>query len=355
MATKYEQLAEKLRSEAQEILLRGETKLPTEAELSARFRMSRQTVRHALNLLEEEGLIRRRQGSGSYIQRPEEDSLRQIAVVTTFLDDYIFPSILHDAQGCFSDAGYSTLIYATENMVSREREILLRLLQQKVSAVLIEGSKTALPTPNADLYAQLKARGTPVLFLHGIYSNLSDFPCLLDDNYSGGYQLGQYLLSQGHSRIAGIFKSDDIQGPQRYHGLVTALRDSGLSIPDDRFIWYDTQDRAALVSSQRCDLLDNFIRQRLRDSTAVVCYNDEIAHFLIRQLMDRGRTVPRDVAVASFDNSFYSQIGPVPITSLGHRAHRTGKAAAAMLLDLLSGKESHSLSLEWELTVRTSA
>lgn len=356
MAAKYEQLAAILKSEAQQLLRRGETKLATEAELSARYHMSRQTVRHALKLLEEEGLIQRRQGSGSFIQNLEEaDSLRQIAVVTTFLDDYIFPSILHDAQACFSDAGYSTLVYATENKVSREREILTRLLEQKVSAILIEGSKTSLPSPNADLYGQLQDRGIPVLFLHGIYSNLTDFPCLLDDNYSGGYHLGRYLLSRGHSRIAGIFKSDDVQGPQRYHGLVSALRDSGIAIPDHRFFWYDTEDRAALVSSQRCDLLDNFIRHRLGDATAVVCYNDEIAHFLIRQLLDTGRSVPGDVAVASFDNSFYSQIGPVPITSLGHKASRTGKTAAALLLDLLAGKGPRSVSLEWELTIRTSA
>lgn len=356
MAAKYQQLASILKSELLQIQRRGGTKLATEAELSARYHMSRQTVRHALQLLEAEGLIQRRQGSGSFLKGAEEDGLpRQIAVITTFLDDYIFPSILHDAQLCFSDAGYSTLVYATENMVSREREILRKLLEQRISAVLIEGSKTALPTPNVDLYRQLQQKGIPVLFLHGIYSNLQDFPCLLDDNYSGGYQLGQYLLAKGHRRIAGIFKSDDIQGPQRYHGVVSALRDAGIDIRDEGFFWFDTEDRSALVRNPRCDLLNNFIRHRMADATAVVCYNDEIAHFFIQKLMEQGFSVPKDVAVASFDNSFYSQIGPVPITSLGHKANRTGKTAAASLLDLLSGKAPRCLSLEWELTCRDSA
>ena len=147
MAAKYQQLASILRSEVQQILRQGGSRLATEAELSERYHMSRQTVRHALKLLAEEHLIERRQGSGSYIRaqsRPE--STHQIAVITTFLDDYIFPSILHDVQSVFSQAGYSTLVYATENRVSREREILLTLLEKSVSAVLVEGSKTALPT-----------------------------------------------------------------------------------------------------------------------------------------------------------------------------------------------------------------
>lgn len=354
MAAKYEQLASILKSELQQLHREGSSKLATEAELCARYHMSRQTVRHALQLLEEEGLIQRRQGSGSYLRPPQQDTVRQIAVITTFLDDYIFPSILHDAQGCFSEAGYSTLVFATENKVSQEREILVRLLEQRVSAVLIEGSKTALPTPNVDLYRRLRETGIPVLFLHGIYSNLEDFPCLLDDNYSGGYQLCQYLLAKGHRHIAGIFKSDDIQGPQRYHGVVSALRDGGIHIPDKGFFWYDTEDRAELVENQHCQFLDGFIGSRLGQATAVICYNDEIAYFLIRQLLAHGLRVPGDIAVVSFDNSFYSQIGPVSITSLAHKSNRTGKTAAGLLLELLAGKPPRSVSLEWELTCRAS-
>ena len=355
LSAKYEQLAASLRSELQLLLRQGGTKLATEAEICERYHMSRQTVRHALKLLEEEGLIERRQGSGSYIrQQSAAADTRQIAVVTTFLDDYIFPSILHDAQSCFSQAGYTTLVFATENKVSREREILLRLTEQKVSALLVEGSKTALPTPNSDLYQKLCDKGVPILFLHGIYSNLPGIPCLFDDNYAGGYQLTRYLLEKGHRSIAGIFKSDDIQGPQRYHGVVSALRDHDIPLRDKAFFWYGTEDRATLLRGSGSELLDRFILHRLAEATAVVCYNDEIAHLLIRRLLELGKAVPGDVAVVSFDNSFYSQIGPVPITSLGHKFHRTGKTAAALLLDILSGKPPHSPPLEWELTCRNS-
>lgn len=355
MATKYAQLASILKSELRQLRQEGTDRLATEAELCERYHMSRQTVRHALQLLEEEGLIQRRQGSGSYILEPDRrDAPRQVAVVTTFLDDYIFPSILHDVQRSFSQAGYSTLVYATENRVSREREILTQLLEQKVGAVLIEGSKTAMPTPNEDLYRQLWARSIPVLFLHGSYSNLEGFPCLLDDNYNGGHLLGRYLLTKGHRRIAGIFKSDDIQGPQRYHGMICALRDAGVESQDEDFFWYDTQARLAMVTDQTWALLEDFIRQRLTGVTAVVCYNDEIAHFLIRQLLAEGIRVPQDLAVVSFDNSFYSQIGPVPITSLGHLSSRTGKTAAALLLEQLAGGEPRSVALEWELVCRSS-
>lgn len=353
MSAKYRQLADILRSELQELGRQGGGKLATEAELSQRYHMSRQTVRHALKLLEAEGLVKRRQGSGTYLSHTAAEDSRQIAVIATFLDDYIFPSILHDVQSGFAQAGYATLVFATGNQVGREREILLGLLDQRVSAILVEGSKTAIPTPNSDLYHTLQSRNIPILFFHGIYSNLSGFPCLMDDNYSGGYQLAQYLLEAGHRKIAGIFKGDDIQGPQRYHGVVSALRDAQLPIRDSGFFWYGTEGRVFLLEGGS-KLLDEFIDSRLGDATAVVCYNDEIAYLLIKRLLETGREVPKDVAVVSFDNSFYSQIGPVTITSLGHGANRMGKAAAALLLDMLSGGKPRSLSLEWELFCRES-
>jgi GntR family transcriptional regulator len=64
----YRQLAEDLRAR----ILAGEFSvsepMPTEAQLSERYRASRITVRHALGLLDQEGLVHREQGRGSFVR-----------------------------------------------------------------------------------------------------------------------------------------------------------------------------------------------------------------------------------------------------------------------------------------------
>ena len=67
MAIKYKWLAGRLREQLPDYTANGIHRLPTEAAISQRYKVSRQTVRQALSVLEQEGLIEKRQGSGSYI------------------------------------------------------------------------------------------------------------------------------------------------------------------------------------------------------------------------------------------------------------------------------------------------
>lgn len=64
-APKYQQITEWIQNQIASGELSGGDRLESEHELSARFRLSRQTVRHALSELEEAGIVSRVKGSGS--------------------------------------------------------------------------------------------------------------------------------------------------------------------------------------------------------------------------------------------------------------------------------------------------
>lgn len=347
MAFKYLRLAAELQAE----LSAGTfpDKLPTEQALCEAYQVSRQTVRQALEYLVELGLIEKRQGSGSRVVRRRSFGTDRVAVVTSYIDDYIFPSVLQDIQRVLVRRGYSTLLFATNNMVGREREILQELLRQPLGGLIVEGSKTALPNPNLDLYEKLDRAGIPMVFLHGEYRELENSVCVSDDNFGGGYLAARHLITRGHTRIAGIFKSDDIQGQQRYLGYLSAVRDAGLPLADSQVLWYTTEERRFLMDYGHNDILTHFLQFYLKDCTAVVCYNDEIADRLIRLLLSKSRRVPEDVAVVSFDNSYYSDLCPVRITSLAHEAHKMGGLSAQLLMDQMAGEKVRSAVISWKL------
>jgi GntR family phosphonate transport system transcriptional regulator len=63
----WQAIAGALRADLAEGRYRPGDKLPTEAELSARFGVNRHTVRHGLSALVEEGLVRTRRGAGAFV------------------------------------------------------------------------------------------------------------------------------------------------------------------------------------------------------------------------------------------------------------------------------------------------
>ena len=144
MAPKYCFLADTLRLEIANGQYSDSQMLPTEQQLCQRFQSSRQTVRRALSMLEEEKLITRRQGSGSRLRessREEALSDRSIVVMTTYISDYIFPGLLQGMEGALTAHGSAPLLYATQNQVATERKILQTLLIRKdLDGILVEGS-----------------------------------------------------------------------------------------------------------------------------------------------------------------------------------------------------------------------
>ncbi len=218
----------------------------------------------------------------------------------------------------------------------------------------MEGSKSALPTPNTDLYEKLKAVGTELLFLHNKYDALPDEICIKDDNYYGGYLLANHLAELGHTRVAGIFKMDDKQGPERYFGAFCCLRDQNVALSDKNVGWFHSTDVEGLEKRQDSRFLATFIKERLFDCTAVICYNDEIAYWLIKELSYAGIRVPRDVSVVCFDNTYLSELSKIRITTLTHKPHEMGSCVADSMIRMLQGIPVVSQELPWELVRKES-
>lgn len=345
---KYQRIATELQTEIKQGVYPAGQMLPTEEQLTQRFSASRQTIRQALSLLVEAGLITKQRGSGSRV-RAQVAAQRSgnIAVIATYISDYIFPGILREAQSVFAANQYSAILSATRNSVYHERTILNDLLTKPIDGILVEGTKTALPNPNLDLYQKLRERNIPIVFFNGFYADLENTISVYADNFGGGYQLVQHLLQKGHEKIAGIFKSDDIQGHERYSGYITALRDAGRMISDSSVFWYTTESRDEMFTQE--------LAHKIAECSAVVCYNDEIAFRLIPLLLQHGVRIPQDVAVVSFDNSALSELSPVKITSLSYGAQNIGHVAAETLLARIEGKPAQSQTLHWTLIEKDSS
>lgn len=328
---KYQILSEALRQKILECIYHPGDKLPSEYELQEQFQVSRQTVRNALELLEKQGFVRSRQGSGTYVvdrEAEEQKKSKRIAVVTTYVDNYIFPKIIQGIEGALSKEGFQVQIAFTGNHIWKEEMVLKDLLEQDLRGIIIETTKSALPNPNLHLYRRLQEKGVPILFINSRYPEL-DCPVVCLQDEEAGRLAAECLLANGHKKIGGFFKRDDGQGVRRYRGFVEALRDGGIRPAEEHILWFDTEDALDF------DGMEERIVRRLGTCTGIMCYNDSTASQVMEIWKRRGIFVPEDVSVVSVDDTDLAVLGDVSLTSVHHPKEKLGEKAAKQLISMI--------------------
>lgn len=356
MALKYKWLMEQIKKLIELDMKKGIDKLPTEYELCQMYQVSRQTTRQALSLLEKEGVITKRHGSGTYITGLSPNSSENtITLLVCESKDYIYPNLIQGICNTLYQHGYSTQLFETNNRSYKEREILRNLIASPPRGLIVEGCKTALPNPNLELYARLKKKGVRILFLNNYYPAL--LPCLYmkDNNLQGSRMLVQYLTEKGHTAIGGFFHAEDLQGLERFQGFLEEMYHQKLMVPDHRIAWFRSLDLERLRQSNDTQFIKKAVQECFRSCTAIICYNDEIAYWLIKCLQQMHYNIPQDKSIVSFDNSYFCNSESLPITSATHAPNEVGIQAALSMIDLLKGLPMVSKELTWKLVERYSS
>lgn len=346
---KYELLLKELEREIESCLDRGTLHFPTEKELCQHYGMSRQTVRKAVALLTERGLLRSRQGSGIFLTglkpRPTDN---QVSVMLASPDEYIFPGIYGALNRSLSGRGFTLRLLENRGDFMRERAHLEDMLKTPPRALLTEGF-SALPSPNAPLYDALSAAGTSLLFLFAKSPNIRGQHCLHEDNAGGAAMLVRNLYEHGHRRIRGIFRTDTQQGMERCYGFLCALRDYGLPFGQAETLQLTGRSWDLFFDPREKKTSRQLLERFLSSCTGLVCYNDRLAYEILRIASEMGISVPEELSLVSFDASYLRESGPIIISSLAHKPETLPEAAAERIAALLNHQACSDRDLGWQL------
>ena len=166
------------------------------------------------------------------------------------------------------------------------------------------------------------------------------------DDEQGTYDITNYLITQGHRKIA--FLSDNMTGVDlaRLTGYKKALKDAGIKYKSDNFL------KIRPRSSEIEESLDE-ICKRSKDFTAVVCVSDLYAVTLMAALEDRGISVPNDISIVGFDDNMLGKYHRPALTTVHQDIKAKGVTAADTLLKQLAGhKTPNQIQLPTKLVIR---
>ncbi|MFP4642820.1 MAG: GntR family transcriptional regulator [Spirochaetales bacterium] len=348
-SSKYNHIYEEIRAGIVGKQFAPGDQLPTEYELCRRYSVSRPTVTRALNMLQSEGLVHRRSGSGSYVSTVPEQRLEtshmyfgllipKLGVTEIF--EPICASIAQQSRANkFHILWGDSAAHGDVSVIEAAEDTCRRYIEANVSGVffvpleLVEGHREA----NQRIAETLEEANVPVVMLDADYlpfPERSRFDLVGIDNVHAGYRLTRHFLDQGARRVDYLYRHNSAQTIfARIRGYRSALFDAGI-VPSDSWIHElepgETESVRALLDS---------------GATDIVCANDATAFTLLHSLEELGVRVPEDIRLTGVDDVKYSKYARVPLTTIQQPCETIGRLAVLAMMSRLRNPDAEPFTI----------
>lgn len=241
----------------------------------------------------------------------------------------------------------SVFLCDTRDDPERERWHIDSILAKRVDGIIVTGWRTD-PRPPIDAgnsYIPIIYAYTQVAENQGL--------SLLPDEEQGGWLATKSLLEAGRQHFA------HITGPMRFEsvqlrarGMRKALAEYGVSYQEHTTLSGPWREKWGYEAAK-------MVLERKKPLDAIFCGSDMIARGVVDALREHGVRIPDDVAIVGFDNwePLAIECRP-PLTSVDMNIHTLGQIAAERLLQMIDiapeKRETGLIRLPCSLVVRSS-
>lgn len=254
-------------------------------------------------------------------------------------EEVFFSKFLAGVQTVLSEHDYALLL-KTATTVQGEIDIYRAWVAQgRVDAILVIDPRVADPRISA-----LVDLGTPALVVGGTIDQ-GRIRSLHTDNTGGMRRLLEHLAGLGHERIA--FVTGDLEfrhTQERVAAFNDFCIDEGIA---GQCLSADFDPERAKTATQR------LLRSPKRP-TAIVYDSDVMAIAGFSALSEAGIQVPKEMSIASWEDSSTCRVLHPTITAINRDALDLGRHAASAVLDLVQGRDAAGDGLETRVIARES-
>ncbi|MGG5196857.1 GntR family transcriptional regulator [Streptococcus dysgalactiae] len=319
-------------------------RLPTEKELSEQFSVSRITSKRALVELEQEGLITRSRGKGSFVAKKQvtsPEANKDLLLILPFASDYELGDYAKGIMTYIAEIGYRL-------MVQLASTVRLDTLSDYAGIIYYPEDVNH----SIDFLFYCDHHHIPLVLLDKSL-DLFQFPSVVADNKGGAYQLTQHLIEQGCDQIwfvaTGSF-GEVSSVRDRYLGYLAAMAET--SLPSSYF-----PKEKAETSDAYLNRLVTVLSEMTGSKTGLVVENDWLAIQLIQKSIQAGLSIPDQVAIVGFDNSQASRLLNPKLSTAAQDFYQMGQVAARLLLQKIESPQKvvTSCQLPVQLFIRESS
>ncbi len=222
-------------------------------------------------------------------------------------------------------AGFMLKIYVSNGNSSDE--VSARILSSGVAGAVVFNEvlePSAIP--------RVTAGDTPLVMIDREYAGINASSVVID-NYTGVTQAIDYLIHQGHHRIGYIHGLPGWDDQERFRAFRDVMEKNGLPIREEWLPRGFFEEALAYGEIRKLTL------QGVPLPEAFFCANDEMAWGCITALRDAGLSVPDQVSVIGFDNIQRAAFYTPALTTVHSPTDELGRRSLLELLRLIRGKD----------------
>lgn len=228
--------------------------------------------------------------------------------------------------------GYNVILSDTMECEANESEVINSFVSRNVDAIIV------VPVGSSSSYLESVAETVPVVLIDRYFENTT-LPYVCTDNYSGGYMATEYLIEKGYKNLLAIQGvRSSMPNKERVRGFRQAVADHASlgvkeSIAGDSFSVDNGYNQAIAALSTNGDRPD-----------AIFAFSTTILLGAIKAIRDLGLSIPEDVAVISFDNSRFLDFMNPAITRIEQPVNLVGKLVVDCITQLVEEDVDDSLT-----------
>ncbi len=278
----------------------------------------RPTFERVMQVARELGYVPNRQAQALKTKRT-----RTLACVVPDVTNPFYPSLVRGVQTIADAAGYDVIVLNTDGSAERERRFLDWSLRGTIDGVVGVFFKIRAADFQAIVRASIAVVRIEAAAKHG---GLLPIDNLFVDNVAAAAEATRYLIARGHRRIAMIVGRG---GPERNRidGYLQALSEVGHA---PQVVACGEFNQEGGYRATR-DVLQNG-----RRPTAIFAGNDLMALGAMAAIRETGLTIPDDIALMGFDDTFAASVVSPQLSTVSQRQFSLGQVATEMLLQRLN-------------------
>ena len=249
---------------------------------------------------------------------------RSIGLAVSAISNPYFTEILQGVEAGALEAGYSLLLTDPHDDPQHERKVVQLLHERRVDGMIVAPS--AEPSAMVEYLAR---REVPTVFLDRLVGDGHDQVCA--ENTGPVRQLVGHLADLGHTRIGLVAGLPGLSTTtERVQGYREGLRARGLPFAPELLAGGHSAAQGAQDATRRLLTVP-------QPPTAVITANNAMTIGALRALRELGLEVPRDIALACFDDFSWADLFTPRLTAIAQPSKDIGAAAVRLLLERLDG------------------